>query len=429
MNVKKIILQGIEFFKRDDGRVEIPSLVSKDFVNVKDFGARGDGSGDDTKAIQNAIDYAISRKIYAVYIPAGTYKVSKITLYSGVKLFGAGWNSVLVANQNSTDDLISIAGNGQEIIISDLKLYGNKASNPNIGDGIGGQTASRYSIGRIKIINCHISEFERGIHIDGSPINIEILNCWIVKCKRLGVAVDTDSVLNNCFVGENGLDYSAEGDPYNCNVLVKGWDARIINNHIWGGNRGISITWAHDVHIIGNVIEENNREGVYIYGKALGHQIVANYIEDNSKAGSGLYSAIKFDIRSGYYGKRCEIKSNRFGREDFNNTNHKYCVEESVGCDENYIALNEVRGGYQTRDYYIVGANTIVVRFPDLKVNSLSFGRGGASPSYLGQYVDLDDLNDSISNPNDGDYAIIYDGATYTLVMRVGGQWRTIASW
>lgn len=52
------------------------------WVNIKDpkFGAIGNGSHDDTAAIQAAIDYAFAHKLSAVYCPAGTYKTTS-TIY------------------------------------------------------------------------------------------------------------------------------------------------------------------------------------------------------------------------------------------------------------------------------------------------------------------------------------------------------------
>lgn len=54
--------------------INIPSGFS--CVNVKDYGAKGDGSTDDTAAIQSAIDYAAAAGRRAVYFPAGTYIVT-----------------------------------------------------------------------------------------------------------------------------------------------------------------------------------------------------------------------------------------------------------------------------------------------------------------------------------------------------------------
>lgn len=60
--------------------INIPSGFS--CVNVKDHGAKGDGTTDDTAAIQSAIDYAAGRR--AVYFPAGTYIVTS-PLHAQVK--------------------------------------------------------------------------------------------------------------------------------------------------------------------------------------------------------------------------------------------------------------------------------------------------------------------------------------------------------
>ena len=48
----------------------------RDMLNVRDFGAKGDGSTDDTAAIQAAIDYAVAAGRRSVYFPAGTYIVT-----------------------------------------------------------------------------------------------------------------------------------------------------------------------------------------------------------------------------------------------------------------------------------------------------------------------------------------------------------------
>lgn len=54
------------------------SVIS--WISIKACGAIGDGSADDTAAIQAAIDYAFAHNLSAVYCPAGVYKVSS-TIY------------------------------------------------------------------------------------------------------------------------------------------------------------------------------------------------------------------------------------------------------------------------------------------------------------------------------------------------------------
>jgi hypothetical protein len=63
----------------------IPALPAMDtWVNVREFGAKGDGSTDDTKAIMEAIS-----KHKNIYLPAGWYRVTEtIKLNKGTKLIG-----------------------------------------------------------------------------------------------------------------------------------------------------------------------------------------------------------------------------------------------------------------------------------------------------------------------------------------------------
>lgn len=66
------------------------SMISGAVVNIKDYGAVGDGTADDTAAIQAAIDSGAGG--LSVFIAPGTYKITS-TIYlrrNKVRLFGAG---------------------------------------------------------------------------------------------------------------------------------------------------------------------------------------------------------------------------------------------------------------------------------------------------------------------------------------------------
>jgi hypothetical protein len=71
------------------GEAKIPEVPLTGGVNVRDFGARGDGEQDDTDAILKAVA-AVQRGV--VYLPAGRYKLTGIVEIrkSGVVLRGAG---------------------------------------------------------------------------------------------------------------------------------------------------------------------------------------------------------------------------------------------------------------------------------------------------------------------------------------------------
>jgi hypothetical protein len=61
-------------------------------LNVKAFGAVGNGIADDTTAIQNAINAAASGSGSIVFFPPGVYLASQIALIQGISLVGSGMN-------------------------------------------------------------------------------------------------------------------------------------------------------------------------------------------------------------------------------------------------------------------------------------------------------------------------------------------------
>jgi predicted outer membrane repeat protein len=70
-------------------------ILNESVINVKDYGAIGDGVADDTVPIQTAIDKHTLLKIKQVHIPAGTYIISNVGLSSNLELYGDGWETII----------------------------------------------------------------------------------------------------------------------------------------------------------------------------------------------------------------------------------------------------------------------------------------------------------------------------------------------
>ncbi len=92
----------------------IDTFSSRTFVSVKEFGAVGDGSNDDTAAIQAALNSG-----EPVYLPAGTYRITatlNITI-NGTKMHGAGRTSLQtrIAPANATMNAIRVAAQFAEV--------------------------------------------------------------------------------------------------------------------------------------------------------------------------------------------------------------------------------------------------------------------------------------------------------------------------
>jgi polygalacturonase len=72
------------------------------FYNIKEYGAKADGKGKDTKPIQNAIDSCAAHGGGTVYFPAGYYLCGSLHLKNHVALF-LDEGSVIVMSQDNTD--------------------------------------------------------------------------------------------------------------------------------------------------------------------------------------------------------------------------------------------------------------------------------------------------------------------------------------
>jgi len=92
--------------------------------NVKDYGAKGDGSTDDTTSIQNAINAADSAGGGIVFLPQGTYNItSTLSLKSGIAFVGAGQGAVTL-NYSGNSVAIDINDNGEWYYrLADFCLY------------------------------------------------------------------------------------------------------------------------------------------------------------------------------------------------------------------------------------------------------------------------------------------------------------------
>ncbi|KAH8916408.1 carbohydrate-binding module family 52 protein [Atractiella rhizophila] len=74
-------------------RPQYETYSASNFASVRDAGAKGDGSTDDTAAIQAAFDKFAGCKI--IYFDAGTYRVSDtITIPEGAIVVGEGWATI-----------------------------------------------------------------------------------------------------------------------------------------------------------------------------------------------------------------------------------------------------------------------------------------------------------------------------------------------
>lgn len=157
------------------------SIIDGAPSNVRDFGAIGDGTTDDTAAIVAALAASNS-----VFLPVGTYLItSAIALANNKSIIGAGFGSILY---NTTDN-VTIEVSGDNTSVQSLKILGNA-------------TPVSTTLGRA------------AIRLGGSNITVSNVYIQDVNTGGINVASGSDICVNNFVVkntNEHGV-YISDGD-------------------------------------------------------------------------------------------------------------------------------------------------------------------------------------------------------------------------
>jgi hypothetical protein len=134
-----------------------------DTVNVKDYGATGDGTTDDKSAIEAAISAATTSG-GIVYLPPGVYYVSgAVSIPDEVHLFGAGDYATEV---KSTGDyaVFSMVGASDNPInqggVSDMLIRGGGKTNTS-AYGVYMQWTNRCTLARLRFFSCRIAVYQQ----------------------------------------------------------------------------------------------------------------------------------------------------------------------------------------------------------------------------------------------------------------------------
>ena len=136
-------------------------------VSVKDFGAVGNGVADDTIAIQTALNSASAR---SVFIPAGVYNVTSLTMPDGASLVGEGsYSSVLRETNASVTTILAGISN----TIKDLKFISSVTRTNSIYINISGNGCL--------VEKCEFDNYYIGVSVgaiaDPITVNARVFDC------------------------------------------------------------------------------------------------------------------------------------------------------------------------------------------------------------------------------------------------------------
>ena len=234
-------------------------------INVKEFGAVGDGRTDDTAAIQKALDKA-SRNNAIVYFPGGIYSVDPkrtLSVKSNTKIQGDGPSTTIQANGNIFGwELVRVSG--QNVEISNISFDGNKLVNRVLVVNGG---SSNIKISNVKVANASESTNT------SSEFYSSVVTGILVYGNTSYVSIDNAEVQNIVSINKVGGSLVARG---------------IYVTTTWGSNEApakqLSITNSH-IHHIGPA---DDGDGIYYedpnldnnYGQDT-NSVIANNLFDN----------------------------------------------------------------------------------------------------------------------------------------------------
>ena len=191
-------------------------------LSVKDFGAAGDGSTDDTTAIQNALNAGTGR---SVYFPAGTYRISTTLLVkTKTTLIGEGMNKSIIKLTSGfgagttaiRNDIIT--GTVDVYYDTDLEFYGLTFD----GNNNSTRTAELVAVAKVS--------------------NVTFSNCGFQNHTFIALAMtaNRNMVVTECYFTNNGRPIpstvSAPALWTATSVLGTPYDVRVENNYFRDNN-------------------------------------------------------------------------------------------------------------------------------------------------------------------------------------------------
>ena len=328
--------------------VSLGPVPASEWIDVREFGTKGDGRTDDAPALQRAIDEA-AKSHRDVFIPRGTFVVgATLRLPSHTHIRGSGLTSVLRLRDGANIDMIQNANpaEGNEgIIIEQLKLDGNK-SNQTLGDV---RAINHFVIRTMRASRCRFQDLtivgaagdgianwggehnlylritatgahRYGIQLQGAKgfgavqhntveacathdcgwdgitlghgMDNRIMRCVSYRNGHAGIAGDRASgvrvssclAYENVFYGIAVADAALRNPPHDWIIESN----RVLRNR--QGGIGV-LNGAHDVSAVGNSVVANEGDGIWVGADCHGVLIQGNRSRENGRWGIRTFGA------------------------------------------------------------------------------------------------------------------------------------------
>lgn len=241
-------------------------------INVKAFGAKGNGSDDDTKAINTAFMEAAKKELILVF-DKGVYLIDTISL-RGEKwkpisaLNIEGNNATLKSKTNTTNNIITLFFI-DTVSIRDLTIIGNKQKQKN-GNGIGVYYCKMFTLDGCSISNCELSGVMIAWAKNASITNNIIFNNGDGKLPSDGITVHSleGGVIACNILHDNNPIQMQDGDGIQIGTIFQTINGYFDPNNI------------KEIKVIKNICYKHGRRGVKVQRSSV--MVAQNFLSDNA---------------------------------------------------------------------------------------------------------------------------------------------------
>jgi hypothetical protein len=258
------------------------------FINVKEYGAVGDGSTDDTTAIQNALN-ALSGNGGCVYFPVGTYKITSelTTAISKARLMGDCFGSSILSAATNTQNHIVISGNTGNTV-SDIVFTASVTKTAGSAIQIThASTSNSFSL----IERCYFNVLYVGIELVKAATPT-VRDCYFTDCVRSSISVQNtynvdqgDGLIEANFFNASTTGMVLDGHIY----MQSAGGLRILHNKVNKGKYAFHLNLASGaataiMRIQGNTFDATDNEMILLESQGGGAVISMIDISGNEFA-------------------------------------------------------------------------------------------------------------------------------------------------
>lgn len=201
-------------------------------VNVRNFGAKGDGKSDDTRAVQAAVDAASG----SVYFPKGIYRITKTIV---INLDQVGYTAI--TSDGAAQIVMAAEGPAFKFIGTHMKSADPQGFSGNVwtlqrmpmlhniaivGAHPGAVGVEAVGTMQFTVNRLHIRKALHGIHLRGNNRNLAISDCHLYENTGIGIFYDEVNLHQSNITGCH-ISYNTGGG-----IVSKGGNVR--NIHITG---------------------------------------------------------------------------------------------------------------------------------------------------------------------------------------------------